>query len=53
MSTQRAEDQTNRGLPTREEVLARGRPFPPYEEMVIEDLTDEEEAAFLSAIAEA
>lgn len=25
-------------------------PFPSYEEMVIEDLTDEEEAAFIAAI---
>lgn len=40
-------------MPTREEVLARGRPFPAYEEMVIEGLTDEEEEAFLKAIAEA
>jgi len=34
-------------------VLARGKPFPPYDEMVIEGLTDDEEEAFLRAIAEA
>lgn len=53
MSTQRADDQNSRRLPTRDEVLARGKPIPPYEEMVIEGLTDEEEEAFLKAIAEA
>lgn len=40
--------QTEPRLPTREEILARGRPFPPYEEMVIEGLTDDEEEAFLN-----
>jgi hypothetical protein len=35
---------------SREEVLCRGRPLPPLEEMVIEDLTDEEEEAFWAAI---
>jgi hypothetical protein len=53
MSTQRAEPPERSRLPTRDEVLARGRPFPPYEEMIIEGLTDEEEHAFLKAIAEA
>jgi hypothetical protein len=53
MSTQRADDQTSRRLPTRDEMLARGKPFPRYEEMVIEGLTDEEEDVFLKAIAEA
>jgi hypothetical protein len=52
VSSQPADEHIGR-LPTREEVLARGRPFPPYEEMVIEGLTDEEEEAFLKAIAEA
>ena len=53
MSTQRTNDQ-NRDRPlTRDELLARAKPFPPYEEMVIEGLTDEEEEAFLKAIAEA
>jgi hypothetical protein len=53
VSTQRTDDQNNRRLPTREELLARGKPFPPYEEMVIDGLTDEQEDAFLKAIAEA
>ena len=53
MSTQRADEPEERRLPTREEVLARGKPFPPYEEMIIEGLTDAEEEAFLTAIAEA
>jgi hypothetical protein len=33
-----------------EELLRRGRPLPPHEEMVIDDLTEEEGAAFLSAL---
>lgn len=53
MSTQRSDEDNRPRLPTREEVLARGKPFPVYEDMVIEDLTDEEEAAFLAAIADA
>lgn len=53
MSTQRANDKQRYRLPTRDELFARARPFPPYEEMVIEGLTDEEEEAFLKAIAEA
>ena len=53
MSTQRADQPEERRLPMREEVLARGRPFPPYEEMIIDGLTDAEEEAFLTAIAEA
>jgi hypothetical protein len=35
---------------TREEYLARGRPLPALEEMVIEDLTDDEAEAFWAAI---
>jgi hypothetical protein len=35
---------------SREEVLAAARPLPPHEEMIIEDLTDEEESIFLEAI---
>lgn len=46
-------DHDRRRLPTREQLIARGRPFPPYEEMRIEGLSDEEEAAFSQAIAEA
>lgn len=53
VSTQPTDDQASRRLPTREELLARGRPFPPYEEMRIEGLSDEEEAAFSQAIADA
>ena len=33
-----------------EELLRRARPLPPHEEMVIEDLTEEEGAAFLAAL---
>jgi hypothetical protein len=33
-----------------EELLRRARPLPPHEEMVIEDLDDEEGAAFLSTL---
>lgn len=33
-----------------EELLRRARPLPPHEEMVIEDLTEEEGAAFLAAV---
>jgi hypothetical protein len=53
VSTQRANDQGRSHPPTREELLARGRPFPAYEEMMIEGLTDDEERAFLAAIADA
>jgi hypothetical protein len=33
-----------------EELLRRARPFPPRDEMAIDDLTDEEGEAFLAAI---
>jgi hypothetical protein len=33
-----------------EELMRRGRPFPPHEEMIIEGLTDDEEEAFLRAL---
>jgi hypothetical protein len=36
-----------------EELLARGRPFPPYEDMVIEELSDEEAESFWAAITQA
>jgi len=36
---------------SREKVLARGKPFPRYEDLVIDELTDDEEAQFLAAIA--
>jgi hypothetical protein len=35
-----------------EELLRRARPLPPHEEMVIDDLTEEEGAAFLAALEE-
>lgn len=42
-------DQHDLELPV-EELLRRARPLPPHEEMVIEDLTEEEGAAFLAAV---
>jgi len=33
-----------------EELLRRARPLPPHDEMVIEDLSEEEGAAFLTAV---
>jgi hypothetical protein len=33
-----------------EELLRRARPLRPHDEMVIEDLTEEEGAAFLAAV---
>lgn len=33
-----------------EELLLRARPLPPHEDMVIEDLSEEEAAAFLAAV---
>ena len=33
-----------------EELLCRARPLPSHEEMVIDDLTEEEGAAFLAAL---
>jgi hypothetical protein len=36
---------------TREEYLARGKPLPPLEDTVIEDLTDEEAEAFWECIS--
>lgn len=38
---------------SRESVLARGKPFLRHEDMVIEDLTDDEEERFLAAVADA
>jgi hypothetical protein len=32
------------------ELFRRGRPLPPHEEMVIEDLTDEEGLAFFEVV---
>jgi hypothetical protein len=53
VSTPREHDENSRRPPTRDEILARGRPFPAYEEMVIDGLTDQEEDLFLQAIADA
>ncbi|CAN5814341.1 hypothetical protein BH23ACT12_BH23ACT12_02760 [soil metagenome] len=36
--------------PSVEELLRRARPLPPYEEVVIDDLTQEEGDAFLAAV---
>jgi hypothetical protein len=35
-----------------DQLLLRGRPLPPHEEMVMDDLTEDEGAAFLASIAE-
>lgn len=35
-----------------EELLSRARPLPPHEQMVIDDLDDDEGAAFLAALQE-
>lgn len=53
MSTQPTDDREGGRLPSREQMLARGRPFPPYEEMRIDGLSDEQEEAFHRAIADA
>ena len=45
----RSSEGQNLELPV-EELLRRGRPLPPHEEMVIDDLTPEEGAAFLAAL---
>jgi hypothetical protein len=58
MSVPHADDQGHRSpgesleVP-REELLARARPLPPHEDMVIGELTDEEAAAFWAAITQA
>ncbi|MCU1495560.1 MAG: hypothetical protein JWO62_3324 [Acidimicrobiaceae bacterium] len=33
-----------------EELLRRGRPFPPHEEMLIDDLSEDDGAAFLATL---
>lgn len=38
---------------SREELLAAARPLPPHEDMVIEDLTDDEERIFVETILNA
>lgn len=50
MSTRRADNSQDQHLELPvEELLRRARPLPPYDEMVIEDLSAEEGAAFLAA----
>jgi hypothetical protein len=51
VSTHRADklEEDHLELPV-EDLLRRARPLPPYDEMVIEDLSEEEGAAFLAAI---
>lgn len=51
MSTQRVDhgDEKHQELSV-EELLRRARPLPPPEEMAIDDLSDEEGAAFLAAV---
>jgi hypothetical protein len=56
MSEPHAREPASRGTSrerSREEVLAAARPLPPHEDMVIEDLTDEEERIFVEAILDA
>jgi len=56
MSEPEAPEPTSRGASlerSREEVLAAARPLPPHEDMMIEDLTDEEERIFVEAILDA
>jgi hypothetical protein len=56
MSEHEARDRASKGAAlqrSKEEVLAAARPLPPHEEMLIEDLTDEEERVFVEAILDA
>jgi hypothetical protein len=51
VSTHRADNSEDKHLELPvEELLRRARPLPPHDEMVIEDLTEEEGAAFLAAV---
>ena len=51
MSTERADTSNEQHLELSvDELLRRARPLPPHDEMVIEDLTEEEGAAFLAAV---
>lgn len=53
MTSQPVESKPNQHLELPvEELLRRARPLPPHEEMVIDDLTEEEGAAFLAALDE-
>jgi hypothetical protein len=51
VATHRADntEETHLELPV-EELLRRARPLPPHDEMLIEDIDEEEGAAFLAAV---
>ena len=59
MSVPRADDEGHSQSPgaslevAPETMLASGRAFPPYEDMVIEELSDEEAESFWAAITQA
>lgn len=56
MSEPEARDAASKGASLerrREEVLTAARALPPHEDMLIEDLTDEEERIFVEAILNA
>ncbi|HMI72327.1 MAG TPA: hypothetical protein VK510_20175 [Solirubrobacteraceae bacterium] len=51
MATRRADNSEEQQLELPvEELLRRARPLPPHDEMVIENVDEEEGAAFLAAI---
>jgi hypothetical protein len=53
MTSQPVEPKRNQSLELPvEELLRRARPLPQHEEMAIDDLSDEEGAAFLAALEE-
>lgn len=54
MTVRRADNESPRGSleVSREELLLRAKPFPTYEEMIIEELTNQEADAFWSVINE-
>ena len=51
MSSESVPEPIHKGLELPvQDLIRRARPLPPHEEMVIEDLTEEEAAAFLAAL---
>jgi hypothetical protein len=51
VATHRADNTKDQNLELpAEELLRRARPLPPHEDMVIEDIDEEEGAAFLAAV---
>ena len=50
MTERQADTGNEQREPTVDELLARARPLPPHAEMVIDDLTAEEAAAFFAAV---